>query len=55
MIEKITFYAIILSLMSVIFGKKGRKFMRVIFSALAVLIALSMVLLYAPGLVEFFV
>jgi hypothetical protein len=36
--------------MSVIFGKKGKKVMGRIFAVLAILVVVSMVMLYAPGI-----
>jgi hypothetical protein len=40
--------------MSFVFSRKGRKAMKAAFSVLAVLIAISMILLYAPGLFNLF-
>lgn len=40
--------------MSILFSKKGRKAIQVIFSFVAVLVTLSMILMFAPGIVAMF-
>ncbi|HRY31330.1 MAG TPA: hypothetical protein P5328_03015 [Candidatus Paceibacterota bacterium] len=41
--------------MSFLFHKKGRKIMSNIWKIIALLVAISMILLYAPGLVRIFI
>lgn len=40
--------------MSILFSKKGRKVIQVVFTVVAVLVALSMILMSAPGIIGLF-
>jgi hypothetical protein len=40
--------------MSILFSKKGRKAVKVVFGIVAVLVTLSMILMSAPGLIGMF-
>jgi len=54
--EKIWVYVSILAQinMSFLFHKKGRKVMANVWKVIALLVAISMILLYAPGLLQLF-
>lgn len=39
--------------MSILFEKKGQKVIKVIFSIVGILVVISMVILYAPGILSF--